>query len=211
MNVKQTPSTHKIQDLETLRVISDPLRAQILELCATEARTVRDMASRLGLAPTRLYYHINLLEKHGLLVVDETRTVGNLIEKTYRAVAVNLDVDSSLFNFKTPQGKESLYGLVTSTLDSTRDDLLRSLQARSLALEQGAAPTPRAVMLKRVTARLSIARIDAMLARLEALLDEFDQNDAADDQAYNLTLAYYPVFYYPEDNPKPPDAGENAA
>jgi len=204
MNVKSTPSAYKIQDLETLRLISDPLRAQILELCATEARTAREMAGRLGLAPTRLYYHINLLEKHGLLVVDETRTIGNLIEKTYRAVAVNLDVDSSLFNFETAQGKENLYGLVTSALDSTRDDLLRSLQARSQALEQGAAPTPRTVMLKRVTARLSEARINEILKRLEALLAEFDQNDGPEDQAYNLTLAYYPVFYYPEDATEPP-------
>lgn len=206
MNVKIPPSTHKIQDLETLRVLSDPLRAQIIELCAARPHTAREMAGRLGLAPTRLYYHINLLEKHGLLVVDETRTVGNLIEKTYRAVAVNLDVDSSLFNFETAQGKESLYGLVTSALDSTRDDLLRSLQARSLALEQGAAPTPRPVVLKRVTARLSDARTAEMLARLEALLAEFDENDAADDQTYNLTLAYYPVFYYPEDAAEPPAA-----
>lgn len=206
MNVKNPPSTHKIQDLETLRVLSDPLRAQIIELCAVRPHTVREMAGRLGLAPTRLYYHINLLEKHGLLVVDETRMVGNLIEKTYRAVAVNLDVDSSLFNFQTAQGKESLYGLVTSALDSTRDDLLRSLQARSLALEQGAPPTPRPVMLKRVTARLSEARINEILKRLEALLEEFDQNDGPEDQAYNLTLAYYPVFYYPEDAAEPPAA-----
>ena len=48
---------------------------KIIELCAARPHTAREMAGRLGLAPTRLYYHINLLEKHGLLVVDETRTV----------------------------------------------------------------------------------------------------------------------------------------
>ncbi len=198
MNAKNL-STHWIRDLDTLRVISDPLRAQIFDLCVAQPRTVREMAGLLGLTPTRLYYHINLLERHGLIVVDETRTVGNLIEKRYRTVATALDIDSSLFNIETHQGKENMFGMVRSTLDSTRDDLLRSVEARAQALAQGAPAIPREVLLNHIVTRLSEERAAEFLGRFKQLMEEFNSADTPQTQPFAMTLAYYPVFYYPDE------------
>ena len=44
-----------IADLETLRAISDPLRVQVLELLESQALTVKQVAEKLGLAPSKLY------------------------------------------------------------------------------------------------------------------------------------------------------------
>ena len=88
---ENTPAgTFTISDLDTLRVVADPLRNQIVELLIMEPQTVKQIAERLGLAPSKLYYHIGLLEKHGIIEVAETRMVANLQEKDYRAVAHTL-------------------------------------------------------------------------------------------------------------------------
>lgn len=71
-----------IEDAETLRVLADPLRLRIRELMVRPC-TVKQVAAVLGIAPTKLYYHINLLEKHKLIVVVAARVVSGIIEKQY--------------------------------------------------------------------------------------------------------------------------------
>jgi DNA-binding transcriptional ArsR family regulator len=93
-----------IQDLETLRAIADPLRNQTLDILIEQPQTVGEAAVKLGLSPSKLYYHFSLLEKHGLIQVCETRQVGNLLEKVYRAVSSNLKIADNLLNFRTPTG-----------------------------------------------------------------------------------------------------------
>ncbi len=189
-----------IQDLETLKVVADPLRTQVVELLVADALTVRQVAERLGLASSKLYYHFGLLEKHGLIRVVSTRLVANVQEKLYRAAAVDYDVDKRLLAFSTPEGQENITTLVRTTIDATREDLLRSFQARAFALEQGAAaPQPRPVIISRLMSRLSAERADAFRERLHALLREFGAADAgAGAQSFALTIAFYPSFYCPD-------------
>ncbi len=203
----ETPSSYTIRDLETLRTVSDPLRTQIFELCAEHPSTVREIAERLGLAPTRLYYHINLLEKHGLIAIDETRMVGNLVEKRYRAVAPKLEIDNSLFSIETRQGKENFSSLVHSVLDLTRDELLRTLEARSGSRKPDAEREEQEIVLFHLATHLDPVRGAEFSQRLKSLVSEFEGTDTTGQQTYGLTVAYYPVFYYPNDAAGQP-AGE---
>src|SRR4051812_17141092 len=84
---------HMIADLETLRVIADPVRVQILEASVMEPRTVKQIARLLGIPATKLYYHINMMEEHGLLRVVGTRLVSGILEKQYRATAMSFSFD----------------------------------------------------------------------------------------------------------------------
>ena len=59
--------TFIIEDRETLKVMADPLRSQILEIVIDSPHTIRQTAAKLGLSASKLYYHFNLLEKHGLV------------------------------------------------------------------------------------------------------------------------------------------------
>jgi DNA-binding transcriptional ArsR family regulator len=58
-----------------VKTIADPLRNQIFESLILQPPTVRQIAEKLGLSPKRLYYHVRLLETHGLIQVVETRVV----------------------------------------------------------------------------------------------------------------------------------------
>jgi DNA-binding transcriptional ArsR family regulator len=194
--------TFIIKDMDTLRAIADPLRPQILEILVHKAQTVKQVAEKLGLAPGKLYYHFNLLEKHGLIEVAETRQVANMIEKLYRATASEIDLEPSLLSFSTDQGKESINTLLTSTLDSTREDLKRSLQARAYNLEKGAKPHPRKAFVNRALSHIPDAQADEFAERLLALIKEFegkDQQTGTEDEGhhpYALTVAFYPSYFY---------------
>ena len=190
-----------IEDLETLRVLAEPLRTQIYEILISQPANVRQVAERLGLAPSRLYYHFNMMEKFGLLRVVETRMIANIQEKLYRSIAFQLEVAPGLLDFKTEQGKQSIADVMVSTLDTTREDLLRSLQARAFVLEQGAPERPRSIIITRLMASFSDEQAEAFHQRFKHLLEEFSDADQtgqpdAPNQQYALMVAYYPTFYY---------------
>ena len=136
MNVSAPIPVFVIKDLETLKVFADPLRNQILELMAVRPMTVTQIADHLGLATSKLYYHINQLEKYGLIRVTDTTVKGNIIEKRYWLTAYECKLDESLCNFTTPQGQASITSSFVSLVETTRDDLARSLRARADALAQ---------------------------------------------------------------------------
>lgn len=200
MSNKIKDNTLLIDDLDTLKVIADPLRSQILELLIQEPQTVKLLAEKLGLAPSKLYYHVNLLEKHGLIQIAETRIVANMIEKLYRATATSLKVDPDLLRFTTLEGQDSINAILTSTIDATREDLVRSMEVRAFELEQGEKNQPRTATITRILSRVSTEQVDQFQARLNELVEEFDEADnfeAGDGlQTYALTVAFYPSFYY---------------
>ncbi len=189
-----------IRDLETLRAVSDPLRMQIVELLLNEKQTVKQVAEKLGLAPSKLYYHFNALEKLGLIKVVETRMVANMLEKSFQAAASSIDVDPALLTLSTDEGKETIEKALTSTIDGTRDDIVRSLQARQFQLEQGAEEQPRRFIINRLVSRVTEERIQEFQDRLMALMQEFESEDKLPRrknlQAYALTVAFYPSFYF---------------
>jgi len=202
-----------ISDYETLKTIADPLRAQIVELLNIDPSTVGQVAQRLGLAPSKLYYHFGLLEKIGLITVAETRMVANMMEKIYRATGSHIDIDPSLLNFQTDQGKESINTLMISTLDTTRDDILRSLQARYASLDDGAERHPRAVRISRLLSRLSDEQAQEFHRRVGELMAEFEAADTGpaapgdpEPVTFAFTVALYPSFYFRDDKAGPPAA-----
>jgi DNA-binding transcriptional ArsR family regulator len=188
-----------VSDLETLRALADPLRIQILELLEDKPLTVKQVAEKLGLAPSKLYYHFGTLEKLGLIEVAETRMVANMVEKTYVSAADGLEVDPNLFKFSRESDNEPFNILLASTIDATREDIIRSLQARQFQLDQGAAEKERRMIINRVISHVPEKRIGEFQERLVKLLKEFEAEDKTSkstDQPYAMTVAFYPSFYF---------------
>jgi hypothetical protein len=89
---------------------------------------------------------------------------------------------------------------MVTPIDSTREDILRSLEARATALDQGAEEHPRQVVIYREQRRMSDQSADRFAARLKAVLDEFEEfeeeEEGEDTHLRALTAVYYPSFYY---------------
>lgn len=205
MKKNQEKKHFQISDLETLRAISDPLRMQIMELLENHVLTVKQVAEKLGLAPSKLYYHFGALEKLGMIEVSETRMVANMLEKTFTSAAHILDVDPALFKFSKDSDTEPLNTLLATTIDATREDMLRSLQARQFQLEQGADDNPRRMIVNRSVSNISEKRIEEFQKRLYELMQEFEAEDTKSkpsDHPYALTVAFYPSFYFDKSSKK---------
>ncbi|GIP38843.1 hypothetical protein J31TS4_21230 [Paenibacillus sp. J31TS4] len=75
----------KINSLALTKLLLDPRRRTILDLAKERPVTVAELAAAMEEKPSRLYYHVKLLEEAELLELVETRQQGNLVEKLYRA------------------------------------------------------------------------------------------------------------------------------
>ena len=195
----------RIEDLETLKVITEPLRLQILEVLDPRPHTINYVAERLGLASSRLYYHFNLLESHGLIRVVETRMVNNIVEKVYWTSAEELTIDNELIKYSSEEGPEFLGRLVNSTLDSIRDDLFRSLEAKKFNAEHGGEKEGSEILMSKVQKRVSNESYLAFRQKLTDVLSEFSElaeveEDEPDVKVINLSCFMYPSHYYKAEN-----------
>lgn len=187
-----------ITTLETLKVFSDPLRQQILETLLDGAKTVKQIAAELTLSPTKLYYHVNLLEEHGLIRVTDTRVVSGIIEKQYRASARSFEIRRSLLLPGIQTNDENLDEALDAILNPIRSSIHISVE-RGLIDNSDSAPIYRKLYLRRGLARLSQAQAEAFYARLDALIKEFEgmKPDSDDAQAYRLLLGLFPIVSHP--------------
>ena len=85
----EIPEEAFITDPSQFESLSSPTRIRILKVCI-DPSSVRQIADRLGVPPTRLYYHVNLLEDAGFLQVVHTRKSGARIEKLYRVAGKSI-------------------------------------------------------------------------------------------------------------------------
>ena len=198
-----------IHDLETLRVLSDPLRMRILSLLDDRPRTVKEIAKILNLPATRLYYHFNLLEKHDLIRVVHTRVVSGIIEKHYQVTAREFNVDRRLLSPGADTSAEGWRLVLEQTVAALQRDLTAlaangTLQSFVAAQHQDGEPAV-PLRLSRALARFTPGQARAFLQRLVSLLRDFENqphDDEAEAQAYTLVVAFYPT---PHSDETPPE------
>jgi DNA-binding transcriptional ArsR family regulator len=184
---------HTIKTLEALKVFSDTLRQQIIEVLLDGQKTVKQIASELDLAPTKLYYHINLLEEHGLIKVTETRIVSGIIEKHYTAAAREYSIERSLLTPGQPTGDEALGIFLNAMIEPIRSDLDKSLKQGLIDVSEDA-PEQRRFRMWRAMSRLTEEQAVAFYQRLGALIDEFNTfKDGDSEQHYGLLIGIYPA------------------
>lgn len=188
----QPAEVFTITSPEQLKIISDPLRMQLLECVGAGALTVKQMATRLGQPPTKLYYHVSALEEAGFVVVVGTRLKSGIVEKYYRIAAQNIQVDRSLL--KQPGAKdEALQTVLSAVFDATVADLQQSFAAGLFGLEGEGQDLGHRLILTRSMCRLRPADVPRFIEKFEALLKELEAaEDAADGVSYACTVAFYP-------------------
>lgn len=186
-----------VTDLQTLRIMSDPVRMQILEVTVETGRTVKEIAQTLHTTPGKLYYHVNMLEEQGLLQVASTRIVSGIIEKRYRTVARRLRVDGVLLDPTRAGHDEVLDLLLYSILDTTRRDLdtIRAAVGSGSIDLSASAPPHRRVQMVKTLGRLTPAQATAFNERLQQLVQEFSATATGNtaDQGYSLTIVFHPL------------------
>ena len=127
----ETPEVYTVSDLEQIKVMADPLRLRLLEHFCKNEMTTKQVAEELGEKPTRLYHHVDALERVGLIRLTRTRQTRGTVEKYYQAVARMIKAEPALFSPDAGTGEsdeDAIEDLTTQLLDRTAGELREVLR-----------------------------------------------------------------------------------
>ncbi|MEC0244945.1 helix-turn-helix domain-containing protein [Paenibacillus chitinolyticus] len=120
-----------LTNLEQLKSLSDPLRIEILCLLVEEARSGQQLSQQMGESRSKIHYHLQDLEKNGLIRLVEENRKGNMTQKLYRAVAKSYIPSTELLSFHNEYG-ESRRLMTLSTLDRAKSRALAAPESAFL-------------------------------------------------------------------------------
>ena len=184
-----------VKDLETLRMLADPLRLSILAAFQSgddaPELTVKELADRLGEGQTKLYRHVKLLEDAGLIAVTGTRLVSGILEKRYRPTYRTLQVDSdALSQSKAPEGfRDTTVALLTSVQDQLQSDL----QAGRVPLIAAEGEPDLTILMSSLRVNMTPERY----ARVRTAVTELLAAEAHSDEDSNAMRVVMQVLMYP--------------
>lgn len=148
-------------------VLASSVRQNLLDtLCAAGPSSVRALAREAGMRPSAVYYHLDLLERSGLVARARPRSGQGRQEAVFRAAAPRIAVDHDL---RTPRGRRASSRIARALLRAAARDFdagLRSPAARTRS-------PGRTLWASRSKAWLSdqeVASIDRRLAAIERIL-----------------------------------------
>lgn len=125
-----------VDDLDTLKAVADPLRLRVILEMQDDPVTVKEVAGRLDVPQTRLYYHVKLLEKHGLIRVAGRRMVSGIEERSYQATAMNWTVSARLAS------RMAETGLLSALMDVVAAELAVALSDDTKEIGDPEGPVP---------------------------------------------------------------------
>ena len=183
---------YTLETLEQIKVLADPLRIRILEAFGEE-RTTKQVADLLGEKPTKLYHHVDALERIGLIALSRTRQNRGTLEKYYLAVARTFRADSRVFQAKERSKKSAALLQVTSTIFDTTSAELASLvdhgeDAKKAIEEEG--------IVSFLEIRATKAQLKEIHGKLNDLVQSLSAASESDDpgqSSYRFTLAFFPL------------------
>lgn len=186
-----------IDSLDALKVISDRRRLQLLEKLMQQPYTVKQLAAELAVDdPTKLYYHVRLLEEHEFIRVVETQLVSGILEKTYRATARRFEVDKELFPNNPAEYGEAM-SLVNSMFTETLEELGRLMEYARTHAEDHDRLLPRgtASEIGRRQYNLTLDEANEFLQKLKEVILSLphDREPMPDTVPFILTFAFFPV------------------
>ncbi|GAK12022.1 transcriptional regulator, ArsR family [Geomicrobium sp. JCM 19039] len=89
-----------------LKAVSDPFRGHLLTHFGIEPITGQQLAEKLDLSRSKIHYHLNELEKNGIIHIVKREEKNGILQKFYQPVASSFLVDEQLLNFVEGSGGE---------------------------------------------------------------------------------------------------------
>jgi predicted ArsR family transcriptional regulator len=173
LNAEAIPPVRAITDLATLRVIVDSQRHRILTALIAEELGAAALADRLKLPRTRIYYHLDLLERHGFVRVTGYHDEGAPV-RLYRATAASFRLDRGLL------------GTEGASLNDARATLL---EAAAADLRTAALPEDDVSVFRRFL-RLNARRRSELQAAIEHVVSQYADADADGDDVEFISALF---------------------
>jgi predicted transcriptional regulator len=172
-----------INDLETLKVISDLQRLRIFQIVREVNQrgtpcSVKQISDELDIPPAKLYYHIRLLESHNLIQVAETHIVSGIVEKLYRVTVNHIVISDELLNADSKTAAPMVSGMVKEAMaDISQNKIIE--KDSDLVL--------------RLSLRISPEKIAEFQKKAVDLLEELEAECRDEDApSYDFMYIFYP-------------------
>lgn len=181
-----------LKDLKQIKVFAHPLRARLVEAFADKPRTAKQVAEIIGQKPTKLYHHVEALERVGLIKLVKTQKKRGTLEKYYRTVARRFSVDSGIFQVRGNEKKilGEFRAMFSTMLENTMEEIDESIAEKLIYPEK----KEKRVTLARKRIRTTRGTAKMLDRKIQKLLDDFaTAKEKKGDVEYSLTLVFYPV------------------
>ena len=178
-----------LSELKQVKALADPLRQAVLGAFGGEPKTTKQIAQNLGEKPTKLYHHVERLERVGLLKLVKRRQNRGTVEKYYQAVAKKFAVHPRLFG-GFPKGKKSpIERALASAFDSALEEIRHGLEVKLLGSGAG---HPTAVF-GQAQIRATPKQAMRLRARIEGLMKRVRRESRDQGDPYRLLIVSYPL------------------
>jgi DNA-binding transcriptional ArsR family regulator len=173
----------KIEDLEQLRLLSDPLKLSLLQVFGENEATVATAAEALDEPQTKLYRHVDALLNAGLIEVTRERPKRGTVERWFRTVARRFEVADELLATDDPAEEERA---VRDVLRGAEVELLEALREQDEAVP----PT-----FARFRAKVTAKQLEQLQERLFVWLDETQRETPEGEETIDVgaVVALYRV------------------
>jgi DNA-binding transcriptional ArsR family regulator len=128
------------ETIEQVQAISEPTRWRILDLLVRRPMTGAQLARAMGIPRTRAHYHLKVLERFGLVELDNEQINQGIVEKYYRAIAKEMRTDKLIDRKRletnqdaASQTSQTVAHLMVAILDLARFDIVHPSQGKDLA------------------------------------------------------------------------------
>jgi DNA-binding transcriptional ArsR family regulator len=185
----------RISDIDQVKALSHPLRMRIIEtLAASDPMTTKQVADALGEKPTRLYHHVGLLQKAGLIRLTHTQQNRGTTEKYYEPIARQFRADADLFADESPENQKNAYRpMIRTIFDNTSSEMLRLVESNDFneQLEEEG-------LLSYLEMHIPQKNVEVVRDKLKGVLDyleSLDESEFGDEELreMRLTVALYPL------------------
>ena len=170
------PDVLVVRAPEQLKALADDLRGRIVVLLRERARSITELADKLGLPKGTVGHHVKVLERAGLIRVVRTRKVRALTEKYYGRTA-------RLFLYESADNStnQDVRNIVAASLRIAAEEILPLDVFDDDSIGCSGA------------IRVRLKRADAVRfnRRLDKLMNEFRAADDPEGEPYGLALAMY--------------------
>ena len=169
-----------------LEALASPVRMRILRYAAAPI-TVAELAERIEVPQTRLYYHINQLVEEELLAQVDSRKSGARIERIYQRTAANYQLSPELAQ-SVGDDRKAAELAASLMLEPARVEVEDSIER----LFRGEKPEG---SFSRTVVRLSEEEFRQFKQRFEELISDFSANRSEDEDGKSiaLTVALVPL------------------
>ncbi|HET7657969.1 MAG TPA: helix-turn-helix domain-containing protein [Bacillales bacterium] len=182
----------QVQDMELFKSLLNPKRVRILKQVETEVKTVKEIAKALEDKPSRLYYHVHQLVDQGFLEVAETRQVGHLTEKYYKAAVVED------FNLSDEFVKENEDFVIKQMLVQVN----RAIEAMKSTIDQGSMEDMESIKGQASLLQAELTKEDwhQLNAEIRKLINEKDKESRKKGTENTESISYVLMSYVDEDS-----------